>query len=295
MDLVKNLVLGTAQFGSNYGIANARGRIPPEEIFEILQYAAQKGIRTLDTAHAYGESERILGKFLGEQPALFRVITKLPQLEGKKTANQIAKIIEESLKRLDARKIYGYLIHHFQDFMERPEIWNTLQAFKKKGIIDKIGFSLYHVDELEELFRRDVIFDMLQVPYSIFDRRFEKHFPLLKEKNVEVHVRSIFLQGLAFLSPDQLPQPIQKAKDTLRALRRVAEREEITINAMCLNFVLLNPSVDQVVVGIDSLQQLKNNVEDVRFSPKVQALKNALKPLAIEDEDVILPYRWSWR
>ena len=293
MNLGKKLALGTAQFGSNYGIANARGRIPPEEISEILRYAVQKGIRTLDTAHAYGESELVLGKFLGEQPALFRVITKLPQLEGEKTETQIAKVIEESLGRLNARKIYGYLIHHFQDFMKRPEIWNTLQAFKKKRIIAKIGFSLYHVDELEELFRRGVVFDMLQVPYSIFDRRFEKQFSLLKEKSVEIHVRSIFLQGLAFLSPDQLPQPVRKAKDTLQTLRKIAEKEEIAINAMCLNFVLLNPSVDQVVIGIDSLQQLKNNVEDVRFFQKVRALKDVLKPLAIEDEDVILPYRWS--
>ena len=290
--MISKISLGTVQFGQHYGIANTRGQVPKNEALEILDYATGVGINNLDTAFAYGESELIIGEYLAQHKNSFKIVSKLPSLEPYR-AGKIEAFLEQSFKSLKVERLYGYLLHRFNDILVSDDVWNDLVRLKRNGSIEKIGFSLYSPDELIFLLDHGVEFDILQVPYSIFDRRFEEYFGLLNQKKVEIQARSIFLQGLAFLNSDELPESVEKAKDSLKILKNLSEKANIPINALCLNFVLLNSNIDHAVIGVDSLSHLKSNVEDLRYFSQVEALKESLTSLAIDDEDILLPYRWS--
>ncbi|MFA5410259.1 MAG: aldo/keto reductase [Candidatus Omnitrophota bacterium] len=291
-NLVKKMCLGTAQFGLNYGIANRGGRVSKVEAFKILESASRRGINTLDTAYAYGQSENIVGKFRMRNNNNLKIISKLPGI-NKFDKLRVEDLFYTSLSRLKISKIYGYLIHEFDDFLKYENIWGILEKLKKQGLIQKIGFSLYRPEELKTIIKNKVNFDIIQFPYSIFDRRFDRYLNVLKEKGIEVHARSLFLQGLVFLRPAGLPKKLIKAKVFIKKLHRIAAQEAISIDALCLNFALLNPSVDKVIFGVDNLAQLETNIRDINMVARVKNIYHKLKKLSIGDERILLPNGWN--
>lgn len=290
--LTSKIILGTVQFGQVYGVANTRGRILEDEIFDILQYAQYVGINTLDTALNYGCSERIIGHFLTNKENCFNIISKLPSLE-QYPDGRVEELLATSLKSLNRNKIFGYLIHKFSDYLTHEELWGQMTSFKSKGIIEKIGFSLYYPEEIEILLRKKVEFDVVQLPYSIFDRRFEKYFEALKANQVDIYARSAFLQGMAFLDPDQLQGTLMRAKDQIGILKKLSRETNISISAICLNFILSNQNVDKVVIGIDSLDHLKTNVESLEHFEELNRIKSTCDEFMIEDEDILNPSKWE--
>lgn len=186
--MITKIILGTAQFGLDYGVNNKKGRILKKEVFEILNYAWKNKVRILDTALTYGESEKIIGKFIKKKRVPFKIISKLPKANSKTAGG----FFSESLARLGQDKIYGYLVHNFKSFLKNNLIWDTLEKLKAKGRIKKIGFSLYYPQELKYLLKHNFNFDIVQFPYNIFDQRFAPHLSLLKKRNIEIHVRSVF-------------------------------------------------------------------------------------------------------
>jgi Predicted oxidoreductases (related to aryl-alcohol dehydrogenases) len=184
--LSKKLCLGTAQFGLDYGINNSRGKIPENEVFEILDYALDNGIEFIDSAYNYGDSEKVIGKFIkgSSKGKKLKIISKLPP------SNNVYEIVEETLNNLCVKKIYGYLVHNFKFFLENPKIWEKLLKLKNKGKTEKIGFSLYYPEEYYKLEKFEV--DVLQIPYNIFDQRFSNLLPEFKEKALK------FMRGLCF-------------------------------------------------------------------------------------------------
>lgn len=291
-NLVKKMCLGTAQFGLRYGIANRGARVSKVEAFKILESASQRGINTLDTAYAYGQSENIVGKFRMRNNNNLKIISKLPSI-NKFDKSRVEDLFYTSLNRLKISKIYGYLIHEFDDFLKYANIWGILEKFKKQGLIQKIGFSLYRPGELKTIIKNKVNFDIIQFPYSIFDRRFDRYFNVLKEKGIEVHARSLFLQGLVFLRPAGLPKKLIKAKVFIKKLHQIAAQEAISIDALCLNFALLNPSVDKVIFGVDNLAQLETNIGSINMAARVKNIYHKLKKLSIGDERILLPNEWN--
>lgn len=287
---INRICLGTAQFGLKYGIANTRGQATDDEARAIIKYAVAHGIKVLDTAAAYGTSEEVIGRAFRSLGRSLEVVSKLPSYAESKP--NVRETVLNSLKRLGASSIYGYLLHSFEDF-RKPGIWDDLKQLRSEGVVKKIGFSLYHPKDADVLLNGDEAFDLVQVPYSIFDRRFAPYLKRFKERKVEVFVRSIFLQGLAFLEAGNLPEAVSGARAQLGALRKIAVKEGVTTSALCLNFALLNPCIDRVIIGIDSLDHLKINLSDVRFFAKTKALADDLNAAIIEDEDILLPYRWK--
>lgn len=284
------ICLGSAQFGLDYGIANTHGRMTDEDIKSVLRYAAAHGVKVLDTAAAYGTSEETIGRSLKHLNRSLDIISKLPSCaDGKINPRET---VMRSLKRLGADRIYGYLLHSFDDF-RKAEVWRELSALKSEGIVGKIGFSLYRPEEAEMLLASDAAFDLVQVPYSVFDRRFAKYLPLFKERKVEVYARSIFLQGLAFLDPGRLPAAVSAARAQVGALRKISVREGITLSALCLNFALSNPDINRVIIGVDNPDHLKVNLSDLRFFARTKAVGEDFNAVVIEDEDILLPYRWK--
>lgn len=279
------IALGTAQFGLDYGINNPRGKVPETEVFEILDYASAQGLDMLDTAAAYGDSESILGSYLA-RGSRFDVVSKLPAGAPDGTP------FETSLKKLGVATLYAYLVHDFASFLLQPRIWPDLVRFKERGLIRKIGFSLYYPEQAAALEKTGIIPDLVQVPYSVFDRRFADHFAAMKERGIEIHVRSVFLQGLVFKRPDELRGPFEKLRAKAEALRRIADAAHVSISALCLDFALLEPFVDRVVIGVDSLENLRENLENLSHIGAVRAVRPELESLREEDERILLPYLW---
>lgn len=135
MNYANKLVLGTVQFGLDYGVNNQSGQVQQSEVNKILQLAKESGIKKIDTSSAYGTSESVLGKSLSENNLQFHIISKYPQSE-----NSVAAIFASSLEKLQQKKLYGYLVHHFEFYQSHPQLWEKMKDLKAEGKIDKIGF-----------------------------------------------------------------------------------------------------------------------------------------------------------
>ncbi|MFD2247653.1 aldo/keto reductase [Pontibacter ruber] len=285
---INRLILGTAQFGLNYGISNQRGQIPQEEVKAILAKATQAGITTLDTAAAYGNSEQRIGNALAEAGTDFRIISKYPP---NRPDQSIKQAFEESLERLGVPKLYGYLLHSYSTYSSKPAVLEELQELKASGLVEKVGISLYHPQEAEELLSANAPIDIVQFPYSIFDRRFDEVLPKLQQQGIEAHVRSVYLQGLYFMQPDKLPQHLQPVAAKIAALQQLAQEYQLPLGAVCLGFALANPYISNAVIGVESLQTLLENIRFCVYTLPEQLLA-ALEQLKEENENIILPYKW---
>jgi len=282
--MFEKLAIGTAQFGLNYGINNEKGELSQEGINSILDYATEKSIDTLDTAYLYGNSEEKIGKYKNREK--FKIISKFPYIKD------INKYINESLNRLKIKQLHAYLSHSFSDIKENIAYIESLYELKEKGLTKKVGFSIYYPEELEFLLDNKVKFDIIQIPYNIMDRRFEKYFPLSIEKGFEIHVRSVFLQGLFFKDIENLPSFFSKVKDKIIELQNLGKQFEINLNEILLTFVLSNKFVSRVIIGVDSLAQLRRNVE-FDFNKCINVLHKIDVDYFLEnDENILLPFKW---
>jgi len=287
------LALGTAQFGLDYGVANKKGKIAKKEVFKILEYAYSIGIDTLDTAYSYGESENVIGEFTAKSGRNFNVISKMPYLNNNSTLT-VKKNCLETLQRLGQSRIYGYLIHKFDNIVfHKEDLWNKIISLKQNGLVNKIGVSLYKPEELEFLLDKGITFDIVQIPYNILDQRFKDYFPILKEKNVTIHVRSVFLQGLFFVETERINTNFKGAKDAVEKVYCISKEYSIPMHSLCLCFALINPFVDKIIIGVDSLEHLMENIDSLKYIDKVKRIYGLLKPLRFHDEKVILPYNWN--
>ncbi len=285
----KRLALGTVQFGVDYGISNTRGKVPREEVFEILEYASSNGIDTLDTAYNYGESEKVIGEFLKYHGDLFKIISKLP---GGKDSSQIEELLDKSLDNLNCQSVYGYLFHDFNSFKENPSLLSKVLQLKKKGKISKVGFSLYYPKELEFLLDNHISVDLIQVPYNIFDQRFGEYFEKVQELGIEIHTRSVFLQGLFFLKPEDLQKNFAQIRPQILLLNRISEESKISISSLCINYAISNPYIGKVIIGVDNISNLKENLASLEDISKVKGFIKELEDLRVDDEQIILPTNW---
>ena len=169
--LINRLALGTVQFGLPYGIANHAGQIPKEDGTGILDIAAENGIDTIDTAIAYGESEKRLGE-IGVRS--WQIISKLPVIpeDCPDILQWVTEAVGGSMQRLKVNKLYGLLLHRPEQLLKKngDSLFGILQSLKEDGVVDKIGVSIYDPSELDTLCTR-FQFDIVQAPFNILDRR----------------------------------------------------------------------------------------------------------------------------
>lgn len=275
---MSKLVLGTVQFGLQYGI-NSAGRPDVEMVKKILQTAANNGINTLDTSSAYGNSEKILGESFGGNS--FKIVSKYP-----KGIESVEVKFENSLDHLRIKQLYGYLLHHFEVYRNNPSVWEDLLKLKEDGKVRKIGFSLYTPEELELILNNGVRFDLLQFPYNIFDRKFEPYLKELHDKGVEIHVRSTFLQGLFFKDRDNLPEKLQPMKRYLLELDAYAKETGLSISELALNYNFQNPYLDGILIGVDNVQQLLTNIHSIKET-KVDL------DIEVKEQELLNPVNWN--
>ncbi|MGB2870023.1 MAG: aldo/keto reductase [Bacteroidota bacterium] len=286
--MTDKLALGSAQFGLPYGINNKSGMVTDADLEKIFRFSRLQRIDTIDTAHAYGVSEQRIGEHLRGTDD-FRVVSKVSAGNSSGVHEQFS----ESLARLHQKRLYGYLVHDFVTFEQHRDLWSALVELREQGRVEKIGFSLYYPSQLDVLLDLGLEFDLVQFPYSIFDQRFSPYFAELQRRHVEVHARSVFLQGLAFLNPETLRGPLLKARRNLNNLRALSEKSSLKIEDLCLNFVLLNIFISRAVVGIDNAQQLERLAESELKARLVESYLPVLKEFRVDDEDVLLPMNWN--
>jgi len=218
-------VLGTVQFGLKYGVAHKKVKVEKREVFSILDLAYKKGIDILDTAYSYGASENRIGEFISQAKSSFNVISKMPDLTGNGLSGAEDYCLK-SLKRLKQPRLYGYLVHRFDNILKYKKLWKKLESLKQKQIVKKIGVSLYNTEELEYLLNEDIIFDIIQFPYSIFDQRVDRvgFFEIAKKNSIEVFARSAFLQGLFFMPAEKIPPYLEIAKPYFKKLDKIIKK-----------------------------------------------------------------------
>jgi aryl-alcohol dehydrogenase-like predicted oxidoreductase len=284
------LALGTAQFGLSYGLANTAGRVSTDVADAILRSAQLRGMDTLDTAIAYGDSESVLGG-LGVQG--WKVVSKLPAVpEGcLNVAQWVRTQTQESLQRLGLQRMYGLLLHRPGQLLEGfgPVLYAALQTVKAEGLVSKVGMSVYGPAELDDLWPEYQV-DLVQAPLSILDRNLVDSgwASRLKDADVEIHTRSAFLQGLLLIPSDKRPVKFNRWVNIWQEWDRWLLASGLTPVQACLRYTNSLDEIDHVVVGVDSVMQLN---EIFAAANGVLDTLPAFKPL--QDDRLINPASWN--
>ena len=284
------LALGTVQFGLPYGISNKSGQVSRESAKRMLKLAIDHGIDTLDTAIAYGESEKCLGE-VGSKD--FKLITKLPAVPDGclDVGNWVQEQVNESFSRLGVSTVYGLLLHRSSQLLGKDgkALYQVLKTLKASGQVKKIGISIYSPDELETL-TPYYDFDLVQAPFNIFDRRLSESGWLqkLKDKDVEIHVRSVFLQGLLLMSREDVPEKFAPWTELFGKWHEWLSKNPVTAIQACLVYPLSFSEIDRVVIGADSMNQLEQIINAARTTMPCE-----LPDLHCEDEKLINPSHWE--
>ena len=197
MEKKKKLIIGTANFGSNYGVNYRKQNLNYKKISEIIKIIKINKINYIDTARSYKNTEQLLGKFDLKN---FKVITKIKNIDPKsESMESIKNQVFKSLQCMKINKIYGLLIHNPEEMKKKSgfKIYKSLKILKKRGLVKKIGYSINSPSDLDNLYKKFKP-DLIQVPLNVFDQRILETGWLkkLQKDKVEIHVRSIFLQGL---------------------------------------------------------------------------------------------------
>lgn len=274
------LGLGTVQFGQAYGVSNRRGQVARGEAAAILGRAAQAGIAVLDTAANYGEAESVLAAL---DTAPFRIVTKTIS-GGAEAVVARARQSKAALSQADT------LLVHAAASLEDGTLWPALQRLKAGGVFAKIGISTYVADDpaaLAARFRPDV----MQVPFSLLDQRLLKDGSLarLRDLGVEIHARSLFLQGLLLMPPQEVPENLKAAAPHLAGLRGRLARAGTTALAAALGFVLSRPEISVALVGVTALDEL----EEILAAAKQPLPALDWDACALADERLLTPSLWN--
>jgi D-threo-aldose 1-dehydrogenase len=286
--LVPRIGLGTVQFGISYGVSNTVGQVTASEVSAILATAHEAGIKVLDTAASYGSAEEVLGCALRPDHH-FDIVTKtLPLSHGLREVENRAR---RSLEYLGRKPAEAILVHAAQDLAspDGPRLWALLQRLRDEGLCKRIGISAYFADRPLELARRYRP-EIMQIPFSILDQRLKQNGELasLKELGIEVHVRSVFLQGLLLMDPNNLPANLTHAGPALAATQALIKQAGLTPITAAIGFVLAQDEVDIAIVGVTS----RNELSEIVAASAAALPGFDWRACAIDDPVTLTPPRW---
>lgn len=289
--LTSKLILGTVQLGLSYGINNKSGKPSLEKAFEILHAAFDNGIRILDTAEAYGNSQEVIGKFQKENPNKeFKIITKLAASHTLKS-NELINHIANNCITLNTTKLYGYMFHNHQSFKENKTFYSEVLQAKKEGLIQKAGISLYSNNEINDIIENYSNFDFIQIPFNLFDNESKRKTILekAKAKNIEIHTRSAFLQGLFF--KNDIPEKLKPLKFHLEILENIKRTHIINTETLALQYVLQKKYIDYVLIGVESVEQLMSNIVISNSFKNIP--HEVIDAIQVADEKLLNPSNWN--
>jgi len=288
----ERLALGTVQFGLPYGVANTQGQVNPEQAAAMLGSARAAGIDTLDTAIAYGEAEMLLGRIGVTE---FRLISKIPALREPVSAvdDWVVAQVEASLARLQVPRLGGLMLHAPDDLLgpHGSAIARGLQRARDAGLTERIGLSVYSPEQLATLSDR-LPLEIVQIPANVFDRRFAETGWLdrLTANGVEVHARSVFLQGLLLMPSERIPSKFAPYRPLIDRWHTWLASETSSTSPVqaCLSHVASYEDIARLVIGADSFEQLQ-----VIIAAAAAAPKRAPASLASPVSPLINPAQWN--
>jgi aryl-alcohol dehydrogenase-like predicted oxidoreductase len=284
----EKLILGTVQFGLDYGITNKNGKLTEYEIEKIFNFCNTNNIFYFDTAQDYGISENILSKY-SKLYSKFNIFTK-----SKFKNKNINNTIKISLNKFD--KIECYLLHSIDDYKNK-DLLNKLISYKNKNKINKIGISIYNLDEGIKILNDNIV-DIIQLPFNYFENQwFNQDFQnLIKKTNIEIHVRSIFLQGILLNKPIKYPNNIQKNEfDKLEnTILTISKKLQLTKLELCFAYINSFEWINKFLIGIDNLEHLEINFNIINKNLKLKKedilfIQNITQNI---NQDIINPSKW---
>ncbi len=289
---VNKLGLGSVQWGSSYGISNGNGQTNSNEVSRILTKARSEGIHLIDTATSYGNVEDILGN---HNLSFFSIVTKTPKFENniitKSEADNLTFKFEQSLQRLNQSSCYGLLIHHKEDIFKNGSEYliQALNELKFKGLVKKIGVSIYDSTDIDEVIEK-LKPDIIQLPLNVLDQRVIQDGTLkyLKSKNIEIHARSVFLQGLLLMPSEKIPVFFKTWSKKLNEWKRICLEKNINYVDAALNFVIKQDNIDYCLVGVENLHQLEQCISATETKEVLD-----VSELACKDNKLINPINWK--
>ena len=285
--ICNKIVLGTANFDSSYGLFQNKN-VSKIMVKKLLNFCRNHNIDTIDTSPDYKNAETLIGE-AGSEP--FKVITKMPDIKKAKNSGEgyFKDTITNSLESLKLKKIYALLFRNPKALVDKNNFyfWKLAHDLKKKGIIKKLGITVYDYTELNVCF--DTLKpDIIQIPYSIFDRRIEKSGWLKKlyKNKVEIHSRSIFLQGLLLKKKNELPSKFLKYENIWNKYYLWLQQNRLTPTEACINFILKKSEISKMVLGVENINQLKKIIsvsrKNINFSDWAKSI----------NEQLIDPRKW---
>lgn len=284
------LALGTVQFGLDYGVSNAKGKVAKPEVQAILELACQSGVSLLDTASAYGDSEVVLGQL--DAADSFELISKLPAMRPGDIIEQCTRAFQQSLENLKEQSLYALLVHQADDLLSESgeQLFAFLQRCKSQGKVKKIGVSVYTPAQLTAILDRYPV-DLVQLPCNVFDQRFAQAglIDRLQNNGVEVHARSVFLQGLLLMEPDDLPESLLMAKAPLERFKQACEAHKVSRLSAAIACLVQNESINKLVVGVTSVKELKEIIDAYQLANSVSL---AWHKFVVNNESLLNPSCW---
>lgn len=289
--------LGTVQFGLDYGFTKKKSQ---DEVDEILAFAAKKGINFIDTARSYGDSEEKIGNFISQNKNQFIIGTKLEKISFEDTKDRetlktkIMHSVETSLNKLKLTHLDILQLHQTDEFLiNNQEFWEILLSLKEEKIVVSIGASVYEESETRHLINcYGEYIDFFQVPYNIFDRRFETLETLFKDNKIGVVSRSAFLKGIIPCKIEELPEELNGLKVYKQKLEEISKELSMQPAEVALLYVYSKNFITSTILGVDTVEELKLNIRTVEEKQIVNQMR-LFDDLEVRDQRLIDPRMWN--
>jgi len=285
--LIEKLAIGSVQFGQNYGISNKNGIVIPKEIHAILNLANRNGIDTIDTAKGYGKSENVIGQYIKGKKTTWKIISKYQNYdEG--LINQVFK----STKLLNTRP--KIVLAHNVNFYMDTRFQSEVQQLRDEGFIKKIGVSIYSKEEIDIVLKSKLKPEVVQLPINILDTRLYHDGCLerLVAEKVQIHARSVFLQGLFYLPPSELKENFRDAVSILKKLYTIAKEYGLSIAELSLCWVASLDCISKIIIGVENAKQLKSHILLLKEQKGKSFFKEALS-LNYQNKNILNPSSWT--
>lgn len=295
-EMMSRLVLGTAQLGMPYGIANKSGKPDFSSALSIVRAAWESGIDEFDTAQAYGDSEQILGRIFMELGIVqeARVITKLRSVQTFGEERLLHQSVEESLKRLKVSKLECLLLHR-EDMLDMLDdgLKESLLTLVQRGYVRHLGVSVYSPDRAMQALRYD-LFDVIQIPANVLDRRFQRAgiFEISEGRDRRIYIRSAFLQGLVLMNGEDVPEKMASVKPILAKLDHLALQYRLSRQAIALLYLRDRFARAKVIFGAEVPEQVLQNTRCWQLEAPAGFLLELADALPELDENILNPAKW---
>lgn len=296
---ISKMTLGTVQLGLKYGIANNEGKPDERKAFEIIETAFSNGVNCLDTASAYGDSEKIIGKYFHsgkKKRSDITIVTKfkLGQINKPEAESAIMKSVEQSLKNLDTDYIDILLMHDAKEFSLFPKtVTRVFEKLLSDKTIKKAGASCYEFRDIEPMLESD-IYQAFQIPANILDMRITKGEGARCLSSKLIFARSVFLQGLFFMDPANLKGNLKEACRYLIAIKDIASEMNISVSRLAVTYVRSLSYVDSLVIGADYPRQVEENAKLSDSDPFQQEVMDSIeKRIKGAPDWLFMPYLWD--